>query len=521
MAVIQPSPTQLLAAVKSGYFENTTMTALFNDWSNRKKSKFNGSIQQGYIQGKSTADIVDGMFGTKKNHYVDGLAYGTRNQLNSAVRTSLNHVSSVSRELTYEKNKSVIKGVQWVSTLDGATTVICMGLDGKVDYYDGEKELQGQRPPAHYGCRSTTVPVVKSLKELGVANSEWSAGTRASMNGSVSAKETYSTWFAKQSAGFQKSTLGKGKYELYKSGKYKLTSFSDNGTALSLKQLKAVEKATIPRNYNSNLAIGIGRTNYDAMHDKIDNCGNNDVAKMWGDWENKINVGKTGPKQSGYYSAMTNDINFDLASSIKGDSISKPYQTIFYESGHAIDNMVGLSKKKFLYSSGYENGLFPQTIKAEVSGLIDSYKDVVKKDMLSHATDVKYLYTHRYIRPTEYQKYLDEGIIPKKFKNPKLFATGKLTSELKAIPKIELSNLSDILEGATNGKIKLGAGHGTAYWDKAYKKTKIKSLKGRELGSEAFAEMIDSSLLNGESLDLIKKYLPKSYRLFKKMIKEI
>lgn len=525
MAFVQPSPIQLLSAVKSSYFQNTTITDLMDDWSKKKQSKFNGAIQQGYLQGKGVGEIIDSLFGTKKNGYQDGIAYGSRKQLSTAIRTSLAHTSNVSREITYKQNKSVVKGKQWVSTLDGRTSELCISLDGLIDLFDGsKKELNGQVPPAHYGCRSTTVPVIKSLKELGLANKDFSPKTRASMNGQVSAKENYSSWFKKQSKTFQKDTLGSTKYEMYNSGGFTLNSFVSNGIALSIAQLKAKETVTkvIPktiRNYDSNLAKGIGKDNYDNMHNIIDNSTEKEIALLWSDWENEINVGGTGRGQGAYFD--NHNINFDLVNVVKGDSISRPYQTIFHESGHAIDRAVGLSKNKYSYSFSYENGLFPKTVTSEVENLINSYTAIVKKDMLDHATDVKYLYTHRYIRPIEYDKFLKTGAIPKKLKKPELFAKGKLTTEMKGLSELDRGDLFDIIEGATNGKIKLGVGHGTSYWDKGYKKTSIESLKGRELASEAFAEMIDSSLGNKESLEIIKKYLPKSHELFKKMIKEI
>lgn len=239
---IQPSPTQILAAIKATSYTNRTMTQLSNEWSAKKKNLFNGAIKQGWIQGKSVEDIVDNLFGTKKLRYTDGLVNGSRRELRTNVRTSINHMSSVSRELTYRANKSVIKGVQWSSTLDSATSLICINLDGKVDYIDGKKELNGQRPPAHFNCRSTTVPVTKSLKEMGLSDKEFPAGTRASMNGQVSAKETYRSWFKKQDARFQKKVLGKSRYKLYKEGKLELSRFvQDDTKVLTLEQLKKIK----------------------------------------------------------------------------------------------------------------------------------------------------------------------------------------------------------------------------------------------------------------------------------------
>jgi len=242
VAYIQPSPTQVLTAIKSRSFRNTTVDAMIADWSKKKIKLFQGAMQQGWVEGKQANEIIKNLFGTRKYNYKDGLVNASKRELATNIRTSLNHMSSVSRELTYKRNKHLIKGVQWVSTLDGATTVICMGLDGLVDMYDGSKnELNGQLPPAHFGCRSTTVPIVKSLKDMGLSKHDYPASTRASMNGQVSDKETYSTWFVKQTDAFQRETLGPSRYTLYKENDYKISSFSANNQKLTLEQLKNKE----------------------------------------------------------------------------------------------------------------------------------------------------------------------------------------------------------------------------------------------------------------------------------------
>ena len=76
--------------------------------------------------------------------------------------------------------------------------------------------------------------------------------------------------------------------------------------------------------------------------------------------------------------------------------------------------------------------------------------------------------------------------------------------------------MSDILEGATKGKIQCGVGHGKKYWRK-------RTYNGIEhgLATEAFAEMIDSAIANPESLELIKKYLPTAYKVFEEMIEAL
>ena len=82
--------------------------------------------------------------------------------------------------------------------------------------------------------------------------------------------------------------------------------------------------------------------------------------------------------------------------------------------------------------------------------------------------------------------------------------------------KIAISDLSDILEGATGEKIQCGFGHGAKYW-------KDRTYNGLPdgLATEAFAEMIDSTFANPESLEMIQKYLPKSYSVFQEMIESL
>lgn len=239
LILIQPSAEQIYSAINAFSFTNTTMTELFSGWANKKRKLFKGALQQGYLQGQTGDQIVRRLFGTKRFKYTDGLVNTSRRELRTSVRTTINHMSNVAREEVYRRNSSVIKGVQWLSTLDGATSLICINLDGKVDLYDKTvMQLNGLRPPAHYGCRSTTIPIVKSLKEMGLFDKDYSVGTRASMNGQVSGSITYPKWFKDQSAKFQKSVLGVSRYKLYKDGKFKLSKFVANNQRLTLKQLK-------------------------------------------------------------------------------------------------------------------------------------------------------------------------------------------------------------------------------------------------------------------------------------------
>ncbi len=146
------------------------------------KTSFNvyKEMRIGVASGESVPQIVNRVAGT-----VDK----SKKELRTFVRTSLNQASAETREETYAANSDIIKGVQIVATLDERTSEICQEQDGKV-YEIGE----GKRPPFHFNCRTTTVPVLKSWKELGINLKDVPQTTRASMDGQVPATMTYKDW---------------------------------------------------------------------------------------------------------------------------------------------------------------------------------------------------------------------------------------------------------------------------------------------------------------------------------------
>ena len=158
----------------------------------------------------------------------------TKREATVLTRTAVNHVSAHAREATYEENQDVVKGVQWVSTLDSRTSFICQSLDGQ-----RFKVGEGERPPAHHQCRSTTIPILKSFKELGIPAKELSSTTRASMNGQVPAKQTYGQWLKKQPKVIQNEALGPTRANLFRRGELKITQLVDQtGRPLTLDELE-------------------------------------------------------------------------------------------------------------------------------------------------------------------------------------------------------------------------------------------------------------------------------------------
>jgi SPP1 gp7 family putative phage head morphogenesis protein len=98
-----------------------------------------------------------------------------------------------------------------------------------------------------HNCRSTTCPVVKSWRELGIDIDEAPAGTRASMNGQVPEKTTYNDWLKGQPAKVQDDILGPGRGKLFRDGTHSVSNFVDRKTGrhYTLKELAVDDGAKV------------------------------------------------------------------------------------------------------------------------------------------------------------------------------------------------------------------------------------------------------------------------------------
>lgn len=227
-----PSPALLRSIVRSRPFRGRHLQEWWSSIDRSARRRVRDEIRIGLTEGESTDQIVRRIRGTRAARYTDGALQITRHHAESVVRTAVNHVTTRAREAVYQENRAV-KGVQWVSTLDSRTSVTCMSLDGRV-FAAG----RGPRPPAHIRCRSTTVPVLKSWRELGIKLPEAPTGTRASLDGQVAGDIAYPDWLRRQPAAFQDDVLGPKRAKLFRSGKVPIERMVDRfNRPLSLEQI--------------------------------------------------------------------------------------------------------------------------------------------------------------------------------------------------------------------------------------------------------------------------------------------
>lgn len=149
-----PAPAQVISAaietpISLGKAGAISLNPWLSDISTKQKQRIESEIKLGYANGRSNADMVRAIVGTRSNKFTDGIADIDRRSAVTLVRTATNHYASTARKKVYEKNKRVVIGHVWVSTLDKRTSDICIGRDGKEYYYDDGEAFY---PPAHPNC---------------------------------------------------------------------------------------------------------------------------------------------------------------------------------------------------------------------------------------------------------------------------------------------------------------------------------------------------------------------------------
>lgn len=230
-----PSPVTIRSIVSSEPFSGDVLSGWWVKLAQGTQAVISREISTGLSAGETVDQIVRRLRG--EDGYGGAFGY-TRRGAESIVRTAATHVSAEARDATYAENADIVKGWQFVATLDARTTLVCMEADGK-EY--GVNEATSKMPPLHFNCRSTTVPVLKSWKELGIPLKESTPSTRASLDGQVAEGTTYPEWLKRQPNAVQNEVLGKGRADLFRGGLTIDRFVDDQGRPLTLKALRAIE----------------------------------------------------------------------------------------------------------------------------------------------------------------------------------------------------------------------------------------------------------------------------------------
>ena len=254
--VASVSTAAVYSAAMSRPFQGVLLKEVWKDLAAQQFKLVRQSIAQGFLEGKTTDQIIRELRGTKAKGYADGLLEKSRRDVEAVVRTALGHIAGNAHDAVYEKNADIIKGLKWSATLDLRTTPMCRIRDGKLYAPDSHKPIGHEIPwlagpgRLHWRCRSASVPVLKSNKELGIdlPDLELRNKTRASMDGQVANDTTYADWLKRQSVARQDEVLGATRGKLMRDGKLELSEmYSNKGVFLTLDQLRARDAEAFKR----------------------------------------------------------------------------------------------------------------------------------------------------------------------------------------------------------------------------------------------------------------------------------
>lgn len=192
-----------------------------------------------------------------------------------------------------------------------------------------------------------------------------------------------------------------------------------------------------------------------------------------------------------YYSPMDDAVTINMRASMAGNNYQKPHQLAFHEFGHMEDYLLN---RKFgdgdhlrALSESFQGRNSDGTIQLGERGTLGLLGRTAKEEVAEALKRAKKKYRVS-TKKEAIQYWLQE------------FAQGK-SLYAKA-------DVSDILEGAGCGvSYPLGIGHGMSYW------------KGRDNGKEIFAEITSAEIANAESLELIKQVFPRTYTVYREILK--
>lgn len=233
--------------LKEPLYNNLTLAAGWSGIQTKERVLLEATIRKGIAEGLTVDEIA---VNVRRNN----IHNITRNQSKALVVTAVTSVTAQADNAVYKANKPVIQGWQYVAVLDSRTTPVCAARDGKIYDVDDRSKL----PPAHFRCRSTTVPVFKSWQDVSklenLANirrrnlETLTPKQKQYYDGQTPLRESYDTWLRRQPKDVQLRHLGDyKKFELFNSGKLTVDKFvNEEGNSLGLNQLRAATKYTAP-----------------------------------------------------------------------------------------------------------------------------------------------------------------------------------------------------------------------------------------------------------------------------------
>jgi len=209
-----------------------TLSSLWATFFLSVKTNLNQNTESAYTLRKTTREYTKDL----------NLGYKTNeNSLNAFIAVILQQAYGIAMKSVNNVNEEYIKGYIWDSVMDSRTSDFCITHNTRFWFY-GHPELSTLEAeiyaPAHYRCRASNPPIIKSYRELGIPASDLTKSQKALLQNSTVTNRTYQQFLDTQPESVKKSILGKVRYNAYQNGTEVGKFFTRDGRRLTLKQLQ-------------------------------------------------------------------------------------------------------------------------------------------------------------------------------------------------------------------------------------------------------------------------------------------
>lgn len=254
-----------------------------------------------------------------------------------------------------------------------------------------------------------------------------------------------------------------------------VSKWHDLEQELRAAKIEAAKQGVI---FASGISDKLDKTHVQAIVDAVKSAPE-DVRKVWNIFEGRMKIADVFSGSS-YYSPREGSIHINIARD--STSSDRPaYSVIFHELGHLIDNKAVVSGE---YSRKSQYGLFAM-LKSEVDEYVSARLRQLKADAVN------------------------EGKSPAEVKKKDAYAS--VEKELCRLPMDSSMSVSDLFSGATVNKCRDNWEHSASYWRR----------DPELICQEFFAQVYSDSIVNPQGIETIKRYAPKSYAIFQRMLEDM
>lgn len=399
---------------------------------------------------------------------------------------------------------------QWLAALDERTRASHRHLDGEIkplnELFSNGLDHPGDthgRPEEVYNCRCTTVPIV---------NDQMYTGPRASKLKDMS----YEDWKNEQpkpdwvipkkvAPKSKKATAPAKPVTTIPTNKEMLTAALEKASndlykdlyndAKRQKYYDAVKALSEYTEFGETVADQLTKKHILKMKSMIDDAekAHPEIAAMYKVWQSQFAA--TNETNGAYYDPQDRKVHINLRDVPSESRTKSPYNTVFHEIGHLIDNCAACPKK------GYK------TLSNDLRGAIINDWEVYRKKMVTEYLGAK---RASQLGEDDMDRYAVE-YMQKLACNP---SGGDIKTAKwygRAINARKWADVSDIVEGCTYIDYPFGVGHGASYHMMVSKNTP----------TEFFAEVCSAAITSPESYEFLSEVFPTAVAQLLEIVKGI